>query len=148
YSAARLLTMENVSYIKIGDLQGIEAAGISRPEVARKFYNVFMEQCFVTNFVHADPHPGNVFVKPLPLPGEARTFRPGEAVPYKAGRPFQLAFVDFGMMAVIPERLRAALREYAIGIGTRDAHRVVKAYADAGVLLPGADLARLEEATA
>jgi predicted unusual protein kinase regulating ubiquinone biosynthesis (AarF/ABC1/UbiB family) len=150
YSAARLLTLENVGYIKIGDLPGIEAAGISRPQVARKFYTACMEQCFVTNFVHADPHPGNVFVKPLPHPDEApdTVFRPGAPVSYRPGRPFQLAFVDFGMMAVIPERLRAALREYAIGVGTRDARRVVKAYADAGVLLPGADLARLEEATA
>jgi predicted unusual protein kinase regulating ubiquinone biosynthesis (AarF/ABC1/UbiB family) len=52
------------------------------------------------------------------------------------------------MVAVIPERLRAALREYAIGVGTRDAHRMVQAYADAGVLLPGADMKRLEQATA
>src|SRR5690606_24027385 len=92
----------------------------------------------------------NVFVKPLPFPDEApnTVFHPGQPVPFRPGRPFQLAFIDFGMMAVIPERLRAALREYAIALGTRDAHRVVKSYADAGVLLPGADLARLEEATA
>lgn len=150
YSAARTLTLENVSYIKIGDLRGIEAAGISRPEVARKFYGALMEQCFVTNFVHADPHPGNVFVKPLPHPDElAHTvFRPGAPVPYRPDRPFQLVFIDFGMMVTIPERLRAALREYAIGMGTRDARRVVKSYLDIGALLPGADIPRLEAATA
>ncbi|MES1211349.1 MAG: hypothetical protein ABUL63_03340, partial [Acidobacteriota bacterium] len=38
-----------------------------------------------------------------------------------------------------------ALREYAIGLGTRDASRVVQSYVSAGVLLPGADLRRLEE---
>jgi predicted unusual protein kinase regulating ubiquinone biosynthesis (AarF/ABC1/UbiB family) len=54
-------------------------------------------------------------------------------------------FVDFGMMAEVPERLRAALREYLIGLGTRDAARVVRSYVEAGVLLPGADLRRLEE---
>jgi predicted unusual protein kinase regulating ubiquinone biosynthesis (AarF/ABC1/UbiB family) len=157
YSAAHTLTLENVGYIKIDDLAGIEAAGISRAEVAQKFYHVYLQQIFVTNFVHADPHPGNVFIKPLPHPDEAHPaegeigitdFGPGEPVPYKEGRPFQIAFVDFGMVAVIPERLRASLREYAIGAGTRDAHRVIQAYADAGFLLPGADLKRLEEATA
>ncbi len=149
YSAARTLTLENVDYIKISDLAGIEAAGISRAEVAKKFYNIYMEQIFVNNFVHADPHPGNVFVRPLPHPSERdiADFYPGDPVPYKQNRPFQLVFVDFGMMVEIPERLRAALREYAIGVGTRDAHRMVQAYRDAGVLLPGADLKRLEQAT-
>jgi predicted unusual protein kinase regulating ubiquinone biosynthesis (AarF/ABC1/UbiB family) len=34
YCRARTLTLENVGYIKIGDLQAIEAAGISRADVA------------------------------------------------------------------------------------------------------------------
>jgi predicted unusual protein kinase regulating ubiquinone biosynthesis (AarF/ABC1/UbiB family) len=97
--------------------------------------------------VHADPHPGNLFVRPLPLEGEA-PFMPGDPVPPPpegGTRPFQIVFVDFGMVAVIPERLRGALREYAIGLGTRDAARLVQSYVAAGVLLPGADLRRLEE---
>jgi predicted unusual protein kinase regulating ubiquinone biosynthesis (AarF/ABC1/UbiB family) len=148
YSAARTLTLENVGYIKIGDLAAIDAAGISRPQVAKKFYQIYMRQTFVTNFVHADPHPGNVFVKPLPHPNEAEGtgFGPQDPVPYQPGRSFQIVFVDFGMVAVIPERLRASLREYAIGVGTRDAHKIVQSYVNAGVLLPGADLKRLEEA--
>lgn len=150
YSAARTLTLENVGYIKIGDLAAIEAAGISRPRIAKKFYNIYMEQIFVNNFVHADPHPGNVFIRPLPHPDEqgVAAFPPNGAIPHKPDRPFQIVFVDFGMVVTIPERLRAALREYAIGVGTRDAFRVVKSYSDAGILLPGADLKRLEEATA
>ena len=78
YSAARTLTLENVSYIKIGDLEAIKAAGISRPAVAKKFYDIYMEQVFITNFVHTDPHPGNVFIKPLPHPDEdqGNQFRP------------------------------------------------------------------------
>ena len=49
------------------------------------------------------------------------------------------------MVAVIPERLRSGLRDYVIAVGTRDAHLMVKAYQEAGVLLPGADVKRLEE---
>jgi predicted unusual protein kinase regulating ubiquinone biosynthesis (AarF/ABC1/UbiB family) len=150
FSTARTLMLENVDYIKIGDLPAIDAVGVSRPKVAQKFYNIYMEQIFVTNFVHADPHPGNVFIKPLPYhdEDELTDYHPSDPVPYKPDRPFQIVFVDFGMVATIPERLRVALRDYAIGVGTRDAHRVVQSYADAGVLLPGADLKRLEEATA
>ena len=150
YSAARTLTLENVGFIKVSDLEAIDATGISRSEVAQKFYGIYMEQIFVTNFVHVDPHPGNIFVRPLTHPDEdgSKDFKPNDPIPYKPGRPFQIVFVDFGMVATIPERLRAALRDYAIGVGTRDAHKVIQAYADAGVLLPGADLKRLEEATA
>jgi len=50
------------------------------------------------------------------------------------------------MMAEIPARLRAALRLFLIGLGGRDAAKVVQALRDGGYLLPGADLVQLEEA--
>ncbi len=136
YTTRRVLTLENVASIKIGDVAAIEAAGISRAQVARKLYDTYLEQIFIHHFVHADPHPGNLFVRPLPLPQDAPAGTP---------TPFQIIFVDFGMMAVIPERLHASLRDYVIAVGTRDAHLMVRAYVDAGVLLPGADLRRIEE---
>jgi len=149
-TARRTLTLENVGWIKIGDLAALDAAGISRPEVARVLYRVYLQQIFERSFLHADPHPGNLFVRPLPL-GAELPFPPGATgvpVPPPPGgeeRPFQIVFVDFGMVAVIPERLRGSLREYAIALGTRDAGRMVRSYVAAGVLLPGADLDRLEE---
>jgi predicted unusual protein kinase regulating ubiquinone biosynthesis (AarF/ABC1/UbiB family) len=150
WSARRTLTLEDVGFLKIGDLPALERAGISRSEVARVLYRIYMQQIFVHHFVHADPHPGNLFVRPLPS-GDEPPFRPGDPVPppppsqNNGQRQFQIVFVDFGMVAAIPERLRGALREYAIGLGTRDASRVVHSYVSAGVLLPGADLRRLEE---
>jgi predicted unusual protein kinase regulating ubiquinone biosynthesis (AarF/ABC1/UbiB family) len=147
WSAARTLTLEDVGWIKIADLAALDRAGIPRSEVARDLYRIYLRQIFEHYFVHADPHPGNLFVRPLPV-GDEPPFAPGDAVPAPpAGeaRRFQIAFVDFGMVAVIPERLRSALREYAIGLGTRDAARLVHSYVAAGVLLPGADLRRLEE---
>ncbi len=136
YTTRRVLTLENVASIKITDFDQIEAAGISRAQVARRLYDTYLKQIFVTNFVHADPHPGNLFVRPLEPAIDAR---PDDS------RPFLLIFVDFGMVAVVPERLRANLRDYLIGLGTRDAHRIVQSYMDAGILLPGADRKRLEE---
>lgn len=127
-SARRTLTLENVGFIKLGDTEALEEAGVDLAAVAAKLYDVYLRQVFVHNFVHADPHPGNLFVRPL------------------EGGKFQIAFVDFGMVAVIPERLREAMREYVIALGTRDAYRIVQAYQQAGMILPGADLKRLEEA--
>ncbi len=135
-TARRVLTLENVAGIKVTDLAALEAAGIRRSEVARRLYDAYLQQIFVHYFVHADPHPGNLFVRPLP---------PTPTAAPDAPRPFQIAFVDFGMVAVIPEALRAALRQYVIALATRDAHGVVQAYVSAGVLLPNADLRRLEE---
>ncbi len=136
YTTRRVLTLENVASIKINDFAAIEAAGISRAEVARRLYDAYLEQIFVHHFVHADPHPGNLFVHPLPRDPLAAA---------STATPFQIIFVDFGMVAVIPERLRASLRDYVIAAGTRDAHLMVQSYLDAGVLLPGADRKRIEE---
>jgi predicted unusual protein kinase regulating ubiquinone biosynthesis (AarF/ABC1/UbiB family) len=138
YTTECVLTLENVASIKITDFEAIETAGISRAQVARRLYDTYLRQIFVTNFVHADPHPGNLFVCPL---------EPDPDAGADAARPFLLIFVDFGMVAVIPERLRANLRDYIIGLGTRDARRIVQSYVDAGLLLPGADRKRIEEAT-
>lgn len=137
HTCRTVLTLENVAAIKVCDLAALEAAGISRAAVAKKLYGVFMRQFFLTHFVHADPHPGNVFVHPCPATcGASETH----------ATPFQLAFVDFGMMTTIPERLRQGLKEFAIGLGTRDARRIVDAYVTAGTLLPEADVERLVEA--
>ncbi len=150
YSAAGTLTLENVGYIKIGDAAAIRASGVDPSEVADALYRIYMRQVFETNFVHVDPHPGNIFVKPAPHPDEIEAgvsdFRPGDPVPYLPGRPFQIAFVDFGMTARIPERLRDSLREYAIAIGAHDAYKLVQSLLNAGILLDGTDLIRLEEA--
>lgn len=139
YSARHVLTLEEVSYIRLDDFHRLEAAGISRAAVARKVFALYLQQFFVTHFVHADPHPGNIFIRPLPHAVPA-----GEGGPEPDGCPFQVVFVDFGMVVEIPERLRRPLRDYAIGLGTRDARRVLRAYLDAGTVLPGADLTRME----
>lgn len=127
-SGPRVLAQQNVAAVRMSDPDAIAAAGVDRSELARTLYRVTMEQIFVHAFVHADPHPGNLFVHPLP---------DGE---------FRVAYVDFGMVAEIPQRLRSALRRYVVGIGSRDATEVVAALRESGSLLPGADLGRLEEA--
>jgi len=139
-STRRVLIMENVASIKITDFEAMEAAGVSRQEVARCLFDTYLTQVFVHNFVHADPHPGNLFVQPLPAGRGAHGYNEPDT-----GTPFLLTFVDFGMVATIPERVRPHLRDYLVGFVTKDSARVVRAYQGAGMLLPSADLARLEE---
>jgi len=135
YSTLRVLTLEDVFAIKITDYAAITAAGIDRNEVAKKLLDTYLKQIFEDGFVHADPHPGNLFVTPLGADGESP-------------RKWQLTCVDFGMIARVPEGVRDGVREMLIGIGTKDASRVVKAYQRLGMLLPGADLKLIEQAEA
>ena len=150
FCTTRVLTLENVGYFKITDIEGIKSSGISRSDVAELLYDIYMHQIFVSNFVHVDPHPGNLFVRPLPtseeITGGVIEFVPGQPVPHQEERPFQLVLIDFGMTAEITERLKAAMRLGAIGLGTQDARKIIQAYVMAGALQPGADLRRLEEA--
>ncbi len=148
-----VLIMENVADIKITDFEALEAAGIDRREVARRLFDTYLKQIFIHNFVHADPHPGNLFIQPVrQTPGQSSPFDLAQgglsdsaSAGTTQGTSFRLVFVDFGMVASVPERVRRHLRDFLLGFAARDASRIVRAYQGAGVLLPGADLARLEQ---
>lgn len=135
HTTKRVLTLENVYAIKITDYEAISASGIDRSEVANVLFDTYLKQIFEDQFFHADPHPGNLFVTSIP------------AVKNRKGS-WKLTFVDFGMVGTVPENLRDGLRELLIGVGTRDAARVVKSYQTLGVLLPSADVKLLEQAEA
>jgi predicted unusual protein kinase regulating ubiquinone biosynthesis (AarF/ABC1/UbiB family) len=131
-TTTRVLTLQDVTAIKITDAEGLRAAGIDPTEVAPVFAEVMFDQLFTNGFFHADPHPGNIFVTPLP---EA----PGE-------RPWRLTFVDFGMMGEVPPGTRTGLRALLIAAASRDGKGLVDATRQVGVLLPTADTAELERA--
>ncbi len=137
YSSQRVLTMEDVTSIKIADHESIDAAGIDRAEVAYRLFDLYLRMIFEFGFFHADPHPGNLFVHPIGDAAEA---------PTEGGVPYYLVFVDFGMVGRITPQVKAGLREALIAAGTRDSARIIKSYQMLGILLPGADLERIEEA--
>ena len=133
-SAPRVLTLQDVSAIKLGDHDAITAAGIDRAEVASVLADTYLQQIFTDGFFHADPHPGNLFVTPRP--------------DAEAGAPrWALTFIDFGMTGRVPDNLRAGLRDVVIAAGTRDGARMVKGLTKLDVLLPTADLPLIERAT-
>ncbi|WP_233563702.1 ABC1 kinase family protein [Cryobacterium tepidiphilum] len=126
----RVLTLEDVTAIKITDTEALRAAGIDPAQVAPVFAKVMFDQLFTTGFFHADPHPGNIFVTP---------------VPDGAGdRGWALTFIDFGMMGEVPPGTRRGLRKLLIAAAARDGKGLVDAMGDVGVLLPTAETADLE----
>ncbi|GGF39462.1 hypothetical protein GCM10011399_35450 [Subtercola lobariae] len=128
----RVLTLEDVTAIKISDREGLLAAGINPAEVAPVFAAVMFDQLFTNGFFHADPHPGNIFVTPLAEPVD--------------GRAWKLTFIDFGMMGQVPANTRTGLRKLLIAAASRDGKGLVDAIRDVGVLLPSADTTQLEQA--
>lgn len=129
----RVLTLEDVTAIKINDTKALREAGIDPREVASAFADVMLDQVFTHSFVHADPHPGNIFVTPVAddSPGTPK---------------WRLTFIDFGMMAEVPDELRSGLRTLVIAVASRDSRGLVKAAQEIGVLLPSADTLELERA--
>ena len=131
----RVLTLEDVAAIKLGDYDAITAAGIDRKQVAAVLVDTYLQQIFEDGFFHADPHPGNLFVTPLDTPREDGT------------PDWKLTFIDFGMVGQVPENLREGLREALIAIGTQDGTRLVRSFKTLDVLLPSADLKLIESAS-
>ncbi len=130
----RVLTLQDVTAIKINDLAGLRAAGIDPSAVAADFATVMLDQLFVGGFFHADPHPGNIFVTPVP-DGTG----PG-------GRNWVLTFIDFGMMGEVPDTLRQGMQRFLIAVAARNGRQLVDSIRDLGVLLPSADTSELERA--
>ncbi|WP_345479775.1 ABC1 kinase family protein [Amnibacterium soli] len=135
-TARRVLTLQDVSAIKISDLDALRAAGIDPAEVAVEFADVMFDQLFVDGFFHGDAHPGNIFVTPVR--------RDDGSAAAEAGRGWVLTFVDFGMMGSIPDGLRRDLRGFLIAVASRDGRRLVESMRELGVLLPSADTRELE----
>ena len=128
----RVLTLEDVTAIKITDAKALAAAGIDPAEVAPVFASVMFDQMFTNGFFHADPHPGNIFVTPV-TDGSSE-------------HPWKLTFIDFGMMGEVPTSTRSGLRKLLIAAAGRDGKGLVRAISDVGVLISGADTAELERA--
>jgi aarF domain-containing kinase len=55
-----------------------------------KLIRAFSDQIFVTGFVHCDPHPGNVFVRPHP----------------KNAKKFQIIILDHGLCLGLTNKFR------------------------------------------
>jgi predicted unusual protein kinase regulating ubiquinone biosynthesis (AarF/ABC1/UbiB family) len=129
HSSKRVLVLTWVEGIKIGDTAGLDAAGINRRAVAERLLFVYLTQLLQHGFYHADPHPGNIFVRPRP-------------------DGFELVFVDFGMTGTITPSDRRLLSTGLLAIIQQDAGLLVTALDALGFLGPGSQRDALEQALA
>ncbi|PID85085.1 MAG: ABC transporter [Chloroflexi bacterium] len=137
HSNERVIVLEDVTAIKIIDMAGMEAVGIDTKEVASVLLEIYFGQIFKEGFFHADPHPGNLFIRPYPDDlWNQKTHQK---------RPFWLIFVDFGMVGRVPELMGKNLRKMLVSVYRRDAPALTESFQDLGFFLPDADLERITE---
>ncbi|XP_055351368.1 uncharacterized aarF domain-containing protein kinase 5-like isoform X2 [Paramacrobiotus metropolitanus] len=88
----RVLTTEFIDHAaKITEVDKIRKMGLSVADVNKNFLTIFGEQVFRSGFVHADPHPGNIFIRPD-----------------KSGHA-QIVLLDHGLYETIPEDVRISI---------------------------------------
>ena len=117
----RVLTLERIDGLRIDDIDGLEAAGVDRPALARRAARVILDEVFVQRFFHADPHPGNFAVLP-----------DGRIVAY-----------DFGMVGRLSNRTTKALLTLLRATIQEDSDRIIDAAIDLDVVRGQFDRAAL-----
>ncbi|MEO6387135.1 MAG: 2-polyprenylphenol 6-hydroxylase [Croceibacterium sp.] len=105
----RVMTIEWVDGIKIGDVAALRAAGHDMPALARRLVLAFLTQAISAGFFHADMHQGNLFVRPDGT----------------------IVAIDFGIMGRIDRRARQWLAEILYGLTTGNYRRVAEIHFEA-----------------
>ncbi|HSS20709.1 MAG TPA: AarF/UbiB family protein [Pyrinomonadaceae bacterium] len=62
FCTSRVLTMEYIHGKKITELSPLRLMEIDGPTLARDLFRAYLKQILLDGFLHADPHPGNVFL--------------------------------------------------------------------------------------
>ena len=120
-STHKVLTMEFMDGVRIDDLDAMDAMGIDRKEVAKNLMGVFYEMVLDDGYYHADPHPGNIFVRHDGI----------------------IQLIDFGMVGSITPAARHEYGQLVLGLVRRDADGIVAAMKNLGFFGPGADTRKL-----
>ncbi|HVH03039.1 MAG TPA: 2-polyprenylphenol 6-hydroxylase [Amaricoccus sp.] len=109
-SGRRVLTLEWVSGVNLGDLAGLRATGFDLTRLSERVIQTFLTHALRDGFFHADMHQGNL----------------------KLGPDGALVAFDFGIMGRIDAYTRRVYAEILIGFLHRDYRRVAEVHFEAG----------------
>jgi ubiquinone biosynthesis protein len=98
YSTHTVLTLEYVSGCKITDLPQLEAWGLDSRRIVERGMNIYLSQIFEKGVFHADPHPGNILVRPNGT----------------------LVLIDFGMVGKLLKHEKYAFAGVFVGLANQD----------------------------
>ncbi|KAJ3575126.1 hypothetical protein NP233_g1307 [Leucocoprinus birnbaumii] len=89
----RVLIMEFIQGGRVDDLQYLANNNIDRNKVALELSRIFSQMVFVNGWFHADPHPGNLLIRPS---------SPHSRSPYN----FEIVLLDHGLYFDLDDQLR------------------------------------------
>lgn len=104
-TSSRVLTMQELSGLRVDDLAGLDAAGIDRADLAYRAAEVLLGMVFEHGTFHADPHAGNLFIE----------------------QDGTIGFIDFGSVGRISPALRAQFGGMAMALARQDTDGLVRA---------------------
>ena len=100
----RLLVMEYIEGLRPDDIDGLKAAGFDPQVIAENGTHIILKMILRHGFFHADPHPGNIFIR-------------GDN---------QIVLLDHGMAASLKPKQIQALINFMLGFSKNDPHRIAK----------------------
>jgi ubiquinone biosynthesis protein len=124
-TARRVMTLEWIDGIPLGDLAAIDAAGLDRRALGLNVIRSFLKHAIRDGFFHADMHQGNLFADP---------------------RDGALIAVDFGIMGRIGAKEQRFLAEILYGFITRNYRRIAEVHFEAGYVPANQDVAAFAQA--
>ncbi|KAG8963093.1 hypothetical protein FRC03_003458 [Tulasnella sp. 419] len=89
----RTMVMEFIEGGRVDDLEYLNKYHIDRNAVSRELTKIFSEMVYINGFFHADPHAGNLLIRPAPPSSRSR---------YN----FEIALLDHGLYFDIDDELR------------------------------------------
>ncbi|MGD9021185.1 MAG: ubiquinone biosynthesis regulatory protein kinase UbiB [Lysobacterales bacterium] len=129
WTTRRVMVMERVSGLPVGDIENLEKHGVNLKKLARRGVRVFYTQVFRDNLFHADLHPGNILVD--------------------ASDPDDPTYIamDFGIVASLSDKDLYYIAENFKALFNQDYRRVAQLHIDAGWVPATTRLEELEAAT-
>lgn len=124
----KVLVMERVSGLPVGDIELLREKGVDLEKLARRCVRVFYTQVFRDNLFHADMHPGNILVD--------------------ASNPDDPTFIamDFGIVASLTPKDLYYISENFMALFNQDYRRVGELHIEAGWLPADTRIDELEAA--
>nr|WP_320025453.1 AarF/UbiB family protein [uncultured Acetobacterium sp.] len=110
YTTSKVLVMEDIVGIEIDEKSALLEAGYDLEEIGVKLAENYVKQIIDDGFFHADPHPGNMFI-----------------------RNGQIVWIDLGMMGKLSKREMGLLRRSVKAVATRDVESLEVAILSLGV---------------
>jgi predicted unusual protein kinase regulating ubiquinone biosynthesis (AarF/ABC1/UbiB family) len=102
--------MELVDGMKVTDLEALRAAGLDPSAVVQDLMRIYTRMILAAGFFQADPHPGNLFVRP----------------------DGQIVVLDFGLAKELPEGFGLGLFELMFSMMTLNEAAMVRAFGELG----------------